>query len=67
MALSRCTTLEGLEEHFKQTFEDGKSGNSKIKKVLSQHFKERTQVACMTFDPNDPIVFNHDEPELDGS
>jgi hypothetical protein len=50
-----------------------KSGNSKIKKVSGPHFKERGhEAACMysdnmTFDPNEPIVFTHDEPEFDGS
>jgi hypothetical protein len=84
VALSRCTTLEGLyivgkkisTEHFKQTF-GGEDGEIKVETARLRRFQGNTlrkghEAACvysdsMTFDPNETIVFTHDEPEFDGS
>jgi hypothetical protein len=84
VALSRCTTLEGLyivgkkisTEHFKQTFgrEDGeiKAETARLRRFQGNTLRKGHEAACMycdsmTFDPNEPIVFTHDEPEFDGS
>jgi hypothetical protein len=84
VALSRCTTLEGLyfvgknisTEHFKQTFgrENGeiKAETARLRRFQGNTLRKGHEAACvhsdsMTFDPNEPIVFIHDEPEFDGS
>ena len=84
VALSRCTTLEGLymvgkkisTEHFKQTF-GGEDGEIKVETARLRRFQGNTlrkgyEAACMScdsmpFGPNEPIVFNRDDPEFDGS
>jgi hypothetical protein len=83
VALSRFTTLEGLyivgkkiSTHFKQTFgrEDGeiKAETARLRRFQGNTLRKGHEAACvysdsMTFDPNEPIVFTHDEPEFDGS
>ena len=83
VALSRCTTLEGLyivgkkmnSQHFKQTFgrEDGiiKAETTRLRKFQGNTLRKGHKATCtylaLGYDCNAPIEFNEDEPEFDQS